>query len=345
MASTDLVTCGKFDASQAAQDAAILALQNGGAVTPAAVASAVDAMTLTQLAAMCAKLNCQPTAAALTAALLGLSGSGVAGNVLTIVGGAPVWQAPVAGPATSVPATGVGAGTLGGGVVINNTSNFGVGALATDTAAGVAALNLGTAAGDATNATDALTAAGLAAILNGTAPNTSPNALQTAVTSNPSQYATITGVGVPTAAPTAAAPATVVTNANGEVFRWNGSVWGLSENGYFATVAGGAVTAANNVQTTVASITCPRDGFVTANYLISFAGSHNALKYTAISLNNTGEDTYAGSTNNSPVGVYSTASGIASAQVVAGQVVSVTIYVENGPANVGDSKVNLNYIK
>lgn len=57
---------------------------------------------------------------------------------------------------------------------------------ATDTVQGKVALNLGTAAGDATNATDALTATGLAAILNGTAPNSSPNALQAAVANNPS---------------------------------------------------------------------------------------------------------------------------------------------------------------
>jgi hypothetical protein len=107
---------------------------------------------------------------------------------------------------------------------------------ATDTVKGKVALNAGTAATDATNATDALTAAGLAAILNGTAPNPTPNALQAAVGSNPSQYGTLAGVGAPTAAPSLANPATEITNANGEVFRWNGTGWYLSGNGFYQEV-------------------------------------------------------------------------------------------------------------
>ena len=63
------------------------------ATTSAGVAAAVASMTPAELAAMCSKLNCAPTPAALTAALMALSGSSTAGNVLTIVAGAPVWQA------------------------------------------------------------------------------------------------------------------------------------------------------------------------------------------------------------------------------------------------------------
>jgi hypothetical protein len=126
-----------LQASQTAQDATIAALQAGAPVTAAEVAAAVDAMTPAQLADMCAKLNCPLSAAALTAALLSLPGAGVAGNVLTIVGGAPVFQAPVPGPATSVPAAGVQAGTLAPAVQLNDTANFGAGAAATDTALGV----------------------------------------------------------------------------------------------------------------------------------------------------------------------------------------------------------------
>jgi hypothetical protein len=162
------VSCNTYNTSQAAQDAAIAALQAGGGSTPTSVASAVDAMTPAQLAAMCLKLNCQPTAAALTSALLGLSGAETSGNVLSIVGGAPVWQAPAAAPAIPT---------------------------ATDTVAGISALSLGTAAGDATNSTDALTAAGLAAILNGTAPNATPNALQAAaLAAIPDTSATVKGL-------------------------------------------------------------------------------------------------------------------------------------------------------
>jgi hypothetical protein len=75
-------------------------------------------MTPAQLAAMCAKLNCAPTAAALTTALLSLPGSGTSGNVLTIVGGVPVWQASVAGAAATVPAAGIQSGALPSGVTI-----------------------------------------------------------------------------------------------------------------------------------------------------------------------------------------------------------------------------------
>jgi hypothetical protein len=256
-------------ASQATQDAAIAALQAAGGASPANVASAVDAMTPAQLAAMCAKLNCQPTAAALTAALLGLSGAGTSGNILSIVGGVPVWQAPVAGVATSVPATGIITGALPAGVTTTPASvvGFDAAALAAvpdsgDTAKGKVALNLGTAAGDATNATDALTAAGLAAILNGTAPNATPNALQAAVNSNPSQYGTFAGAGAPTAAPTAANPATVLTNTNGEVFRYNGTVWGLSENGLSATVTGNFINSTFALTTIYASYVAPRAGRV-----------------------------------------------------------------------------------
>jgi hypothetical protein len=468
-----------LQASQTAQDATIAALQAGAPVTATEVAAAVDAMTPAQLAAMCAKLNCPLSAAALTAALLSLPGAGVAGNVLTIVAGNPVFQAPVPGAATSVPAAGVTAGTfvsgvnipasqvtglspavqtvintasipaaqltgvvpaanlpsyvddvlefanlaalpatgeagkiyvtadtsfiyrwsgsgyvqitsgggaatvpasgvlagtLGSGVQVNSTSNFGAGAAATttaqgvvelatpaetaagtsttlavtpagvaaaiagatpaaatdttlgvvenataaevaagtldgavsispkdlldglnapgalksavtaiaaaaagtppaasDTTAGISALNLGTAATDAINATDALTAAGLAAILNGTAPNPTPNALQAAVGRNPSQYGTLAGVGAPTAAPSLANPATEITNANGEVFRWNGTGWYLSGNGYGHN--SGLIVAVTPVSGSAVlyTFTVPRSGTLSVAGKASFA--------------------------------------------------------------------------
>ena len=85
------VTCAQATADKsaqaskdAAQDAAIANAAGAGAaaVTPAAVLAQVQNMSPAQIAAMCAKLNCAPTAAALTQSLLLLAGSGVVGNVL-----------------------------------------------------------------------------------------------------------------------------------------------------------------------------------------------------------------------------------------------------------------------
>ena len=87
------VTCAQAIADKsaqatkdAAQDAAIANAAGAGAaaVTPASVLAQVQAMSPAQIAAMCAKLNCAPTAAALTQSLLLLAGSGVVGNVLGI---------------------------------------------------------------------------------------------------------------------------------------------------------------------------------------------------------------------------------------------------------------------
>ena len=70
---------------------------NAAAVTPAAVLAQVQAMSPAQIAAMCAKLDCAPTAAALTQSLLLLAGSGVVGNVLQIdANGNPVFNAVIA---------------------------------------------------------------------------------------------------------------------------------------------------------------------------------------------------------------------------------------------------------
>lgn len=52
---------------------------------------AVTAMTPAQRAALCSSLNCAPTVTAISSALMGLPGAGVAGNVLTISGGVPVF--------------------------------------------------------------------------------------------------------------------------------------------------------------------------------------------------------------------------------------------------------------
>ena len=87
------VTCAQAVADKsaqankdAAQDAAIANAAGAGAaaVTPTAVLAQVQNMSPAQIAAMCAKLNCAPTAAALTQSLLLLAGSGVVGNVLQI---------------------------------------------------------------------------------------------------------------------------------------------------------------------------------------------------------------------------------------------------------------------
>lgn len=137
---------------------------------------------------------------------------------------------------------------------------------ATDTTQGKVALNLGTAAGDATNATDALTATGLAAILNGTAPNTTPNALQAAVASNPSQYGAFPSVLAPTAAPTVANPATRLTNSNGEVFDWTGTAWVPVGNLLLIDVNTSGVSLPMNSPVLVGAATLPRTGRVLVSH-------------------------------------------------------------------------------
>ena len=117
---------------------------------------------------------------------------------------------------------------------------------ATDTAAGTVALNTGTAAGDATNATDALTAAG-AAELNRTA--AVPN------TGSPDK---------PTAAPTEGSPSRYLKNSNGETFWWNGASWELSGNGFssdFTNLAGISIPSAS-ASVSVAVLVVPRDGVI-----------------------------------------------------------------------------------
>jgi hypothetical protein len=75
-----------------------------------------------------------------------------------------------------------------------------------------------------------------------------------------SAYTTMPTVAAPTAAPSSTNPATEITNANGEVFRWNGTSWYLSGNGYsvrstpFAT----AIPLPHNQYTSVANVTAPR---------------------------------------------------------------------------------------
>jgi hypothetical protein len=269
MASTDLVTCGKFDASQTAQDAAISALQTGGGVTPAAVAGAVNAMTPAQLVAICAKLNCQPTAAALTAALLSLAGSGTAGNVLTIVGGAPVWQAPVAGVASSVPASGIGAGALPAGVTTTPASVVGF-----DTAV-ISAVPSSTDSilGKSRSATQAESLAGAANDGIHISPAdllyalSNAGAVQSAVTLNQSQYGTAAqtvalGESAPTAAPTAATPATKLVNTNGEVFDWDGTAWRLSASPYTNSTSGATLGVPTGSAGADIVFICPRAGIV-----------------------------------------------------------------------------------
>ena len=96
------VTCAQATADKsaqaskdAAQDAAIANAAGAGAaaVTPAAVLAQVQAMSPAQITAMCAKLDCAPTAVALTQSLLLLAGSNVVGNVLQIdASGNPVFN-------------------------------------------------------------------------------------------------------------------------------------------------------------------------------------------------------------------------------------------------------------
>jgi hypothetical protein len=154
-------------ASQAAQDAAIAALQ---AAQAGAQGQLVDT-TNTPLPAGACVTTCADLAAL---------ANGFASQQATQDAAIAQLQTDVAaGAASSVPAGGITAGTLGTGVTIDDTANFGTGAVATDTNAGVVALNMG-ATGDDTNCADALTACGLTALLNQTGAG-SPNALQLAL--------------------------------------------------------------------------------------------------------------------------------------------------------------------
>lgn len=287
-------------------------------------------------------------AAGTTASLAGLSGATVAGNVLTTDGaGVLSWQPDdVGGAASSVPATGVTAGALPAGVTTTPASVVGFDAAAlaavptaADTVQGKVALNLGTAAGDATNATDALTATGLTAILNGTAPNTSPNALQAAVASNPSQYGTFASVLAPTAAPTAANPATRLTNTNGEVFDWTGSAWVLVGNGFFQTSNTTVASSVPGAFVVTAAFTMPRDGFVELNAIFGLVFSGAAPYRATLVLN----EVFAQQQSTDNVNNGTDGHAALKLTVTAGQVVTVKIYNSNG-AFTCFTKANIQYI-
>jgi hypothetical protein len=83
-------------------------------------------------------------------------------------------------------------------------------------------------------------------------------------------YGTYPGEGKPSAAPTAANPATVLTNANGEVFRWNGTAWYLSGNGY-AVINTPVTVGATSGPVVHHSFTAPRAGglFITASVIVA----------------------------------------------------------------------------
>ena len=146
---------------------------------------------------------------------------------------------------------------------------------ATDTVKGKVALNTGATAGDATNAIDALTAAGFTALAGST------NALSAAISAGAGAVATVAGTGAPTVAPSATAPAQFAKNANGEMFKWNGSAWALVADGFF--LFGGvfsAVAMSDSVAVVAASVTMPRAGkvlFSTSASMVMTSGSANRV--------------------------------------------------------------------
>jgi hypothetical protein len=76
-------------------------------------------------------------------------------------------------------------------------------------------------------------------------------------------YGTYPGAGKPSAAPTPANPATILTNANGEVSRWNGTVWDVSENPYATVLPNTTTNRSINIGFTAEKVvTCPRAGLV-----------------------------------------------------------------------------------
>jgi hypothetical protein len=127
------------------------------------------------------------------------------------------------GAAKTVPAVGVLSGTLPATVVLNSTTNFGVGAAATDTSTGVVSLAVASNYPSSSNV-EAVTPAYLAvmnaAILAG-------------------NFGTFSSALRPTSAPSVSDPASVKTNTNGEVFMWNGTAWvyiGGGPNGFEGTL-------------------------------------------------------------------------------------------------------------
>lgn len=260
------------------------------------------------------------------------------------------------GAASSVPASGVIAGALGAGVTTTPASVVGFNAAAlaavpdaTDTIKGISALNQGTAAGDATNSTDALTATGLAAILNGTSPNTTPNALQAAVSSNPANYGTLGTALAPTAAPTTANPATVMVNSNGEVFRWNPTNgWQLSENGFSWSDVPATQPPAAGFRV-ITTFTAPRAGRVQVGwqYAISlavFGGSPTVYANGFVTRSSAAAAICRGDlflTSASIVGTQSSGHGVI--QVAAGEVLQFVLVTEASIGS-GDFLATVNYI-
>lgn len=106
----------------------------------------------------------------------------------------------------------------------------------------------------------------------------------------------------------------------------------------------GAGIASNNTSTVINSITAPRDGKLLVFWGMGFSNSQNTLKYISISGLGTGSENNAGSANNAPLGVYSSASGSGIISVGVGQVLTLSIYSAGGATNIDFSEIKAVYL-
>lgn len=171
------------------------------------------------------------------------------------------------GGATSVPASGVTAGNLpatvintnaAGGALAGNYPNptlSAAGLAAAATAAAVAIKDEGTALTSQVTSID-FTGAGV------TATNTAGAVTVNIAGGGGTTTGTFASVLAPTAAPTAANPATRLTNTNGEVFDWNGTAWFLAGNGFYQTASSTTASPAVGNQAVAITFTAPRAGLV-----------------------------------------------------------------------------------
>jgi hypothetical protein len=132
----------------------------------------------------------------------------------------------------------------------------------------------------------------------------------------------------------------VITNTNGEVFRWNGSDWYLSGNGY-SPAASVTFTSVANTTTTIQTVTFPRAGRVHITYVISDQNAGTTYKYSSMSLGGTLAFSYAGA-NTTALGVFGAHSASGYAVVAAGQVAQLNL--TTGAAYSGVSEIQYSYI-